>query len=195
MIELMLAALLVPLIAFAIYANFNSGVKIWRRLHQQTSTEDLMIFSHKVSRNFESLFKYTPIAFEGNEENISFAALIETDVLLGGDRGIGQIRLFYDPGSNTIKREIKNLNQIYRERDSKIETILGGVSHFKATYLVENKKEKTFEWLEEWADRPKELPLAVRFEFTWLNASGQRQVRKTFEIPSGGPDGEKNAPL
>ncbi len=193
MVELLLVALLIPLIGFAIYANFNSGVKIWRRLHQQTSTEDIMIFTQKVSRNFETLLKYASIPFEGGKDGVSFAALTPTDPLLGGDHGICQVRFFYDPASKAIKRQIRNLSQIYRDMDTKAEPILSGVSDFKVSYFAMNKQDKTFEWLEEWADRPKELPVAVRFEFNWSSASGQTPVKKTFMIPAGG-GGDQIAP-
>ena len=186
LIELLMAAMLIPLIAFAVYANFNSGVKIWQRLHQQTSLEDLRLFSQKVSRNFESALQYSSIPFEGDKENVSFAALIQTDEKLGGDRGIGEIRFYYDPGTRSIQREQKNVSQIYREKGGRSETVLHGVNGWKVSFFALGKQDKTYQWFEAWENRPKELPVAVRFEFDFSGASGARPVTKTFMIPVGG---------
>ena len=186
LIELLLVRLLIPLIGFTVYANFSSGVRVWQRLHQPDSVEDLLIFTQKVSRNFDSAMLYTPIAFEGNKESVSFVSLIQTDEKLGGDRGIGQVRFFYDTSSRAIKRQVLNLNQIYKNSNINAETVLGNASSFKVSFLGMDKQDKTFHWMEEWVDRPKDLPVAVRFEFKWSSAAGERPVKKTFMIPAGG---------
>lgn len=186
LIELLMVAMLIPLIAFAVYANFNSGIKIWTRLHHQTGLEDLRLFSLKVSNSFESALRYSSISFEGDKESVSFAALIQTDEKLGGDRGIGRIRFYYDPGTQSIQREKKNLSQIYKEKEGRSETLLHGVSAWKVSFFALDKQGKTYQWMEVWEDRPKELPAAVRFEFLFSGASGARPVTKTFMIPAGG---------
>ena len=188
LVELLLVAVLVPLIAFAIYANFNSGIKIWQRLNQQTGLEDLNIFSQKALKSLDGALNYSTITCEGDGESFSFASFIETEEKLGGDRGIGQTRLFYDPKQKAIKREQKNMSQVYKEASGKVDILLSGVSNFEMSYFTMNKQDKTYQWIEEWSvpAPPNELPVAVRMEFELSVVSDSRSVKKTFMIPAGG---------
>lgn len=186
LIELLLAALLVPLVAFAVYANFNSGIKIWQRLQQQTSVEDLNIFSQKTMKRFEGAINYAGINFEGDENSVTFPALIETEEKLGGNRAIGRIRIYYDPKERSIKALQENISQVYRGNGTVAQTLLARVDSMKISYFAENKQDKTFQWFESWVNRPSELPVAVRLEFEFADASGPQTAKKTFAIPTGG---------
>lgn len=186
LIELLLVSLLIPLVAFAVYANFSSGVRIWQRLHQETSLEDLNIFSQKASKDFDAAVKYSKTALEGDEASVKFPALIDTEEKLGGSRAIGQIRYYYDLGEKAIKREQRNVSQVYRESETKGETLLREASSFRIGYYAMDKQDKIFQWVEAWEDRPNEFPVAVRFEFERPGDSGMRRIQKVFMIPAGG---------
>ncbi len=176
-----------PLVGFAVYSNFSAGVRIWQRLNQQTPLEDLSIYRQKMSRTFESVIRFSPIPFEADKDGIVCAAFITTDEKLGGEHGVGEVRIFYDDRSGSIKREEKNLSLVYRDKPGKIDNILAGVTDLKIMILSYDKQDDSFKWLEEWQNHPKvEMPLAVKLEFNFSNAGVSRHVTDTFLIPIGG---------
>ena len=182
-----MVAVLIPVVALAIYSNFSASVKIWERVHRQTSYEDLDLFILKTTRTLNGALRHSLIDFEADKESFSFAGFLETDEKFGGESGIGKIRIFYDERERSIKKEEKNVSALYREKPGKFETLLRGVGDFKASFLVFDKEYRKFVWVEEWTDRPKEeIPLAVRLRFNFTDLTGTKPFTNTFAVPVGG---------
>jgi len=185
LVELLLVMTLAPIIFFAVYSNFSSGVRLWQRLQVGTPEEDQAIFRLKTQRDFQNVLRYAPIPFTGEKEEVFFATGIEADDTLGGKRAIGQVHYFYDESAKAVARETKDFNQIYRETGGQIILMAQNVRSLEMSYLVKDPLEDDYIWKEEFRpEKAGDLPLAVRLSYISQNSSQQNE--QTFFIPAGG---------
>ncbi len=191
LLELLLTSTLVPIVFLSVYGNFNSGVKIWKALDHGVATEDINILFEKSFVDFENAFKYSGLQFSGDSKKVTFASLIDTDEVLGGDRGIGQISYFYDSGKKVILKEEKNVSQVYKERPGRLRTMLTDVDSFKINFFVYDKLSNESIWQDAWEPEEDSLPVAVRFRFeSHLGGEEKKVFTKTFMIPVGDASNE-----
>ena len=137
LVELLLVLSLAPIVFFAVYSNFSSGVKLWQRLQVKTPEEDQVIFRLKTQRDFQNALRYVPVPFQGEDTNVAFMACIAATEL-GGDRAIGQVRYFYDDSHNTIVREVRDFSQLYREAQGQVTVMQANVGSFSLQYLAKS---------------------------------------------------------
>ena len=175
---------LVPVIFFAVYSNFTSGLKVWTKVIRSVPEEDLNIFYVKIRRDLENVQRFSSIPFNGEQEGISFAAVVDTLPELGGSRGIGQVRLYYDGYAHALIREMTNYSQLHRESPSQKNVLLQKVSSFEFSFLSRDPLQTGYSWSEQWKPDPKKLPVAVKLSFTVADVP-ERQERIIF-IPVGG---------
>ncbi len=185
LLELLLVTALLPLISFAIFANFSSGVRLWKILNQESPQEDVRIFYQKASQDISNAIKYSGVSFAGDKERVSLATRIDADPKLGGERGIGRVSFFYDQAQRAIFKEEENLSQIYKEAPARKVLLLRGVTSFEINYFSAHPPNKVFSWDNEWAPKKDILPVAVRFIFT---REGAENSALTFFIPIGGEE-------
>ena len=184
LLELLLVLTLAPVVFFALYSNFSAGVRIWSTVVRQTPEEDVNIFFYKVRRDIENILRYDAVPFSGDGEEIVFAGAIEARPELGGKRGIGQVRLFYDGSSKTVNREVKDMSQIHQDSSGERTVLFHDVASFSLFYLTPAQVGGSYSWTDSWTPQPATLPAAVRLSFSTQKA-GERQERVIF-IPAGG---------
>lgn len=185
LVELLLAAALIPVISFAIYGNLSSGIEIWKRLHEQGVSEDVSIFYEKISADLRNTFHYTPIPLAGGGSRISFATRIRTKPSQGGERGIGEVTYAYDSRQQSILREEKNVSQLFREQRGDLKPMLKDVLSFQVSFFYYDETDKIYLWKETWGIEEKKLPLAVRINFDLMELDQKKSFIKTVEIPVG----------
>ena len=183
LLELLLVTALLPLISFAIFANFSSGVRLWKTLNQESPQEDIRIFYQKVSQDFMNALNYTDISFTGDKDRVTLATRIDADPKLGGDRGIGRVSFYYDARERAIFKDEENMSQIYKEAPPRKVLLIKGVGSFEVNYFFVHSMDKTCTWDNEWTPKKDVLPVAVRFIF---DREGAEKTTLTFFIPVGG---------
>jgi len=185
LLELLLVLTLAPVVFFAVYANFNTGIRLWQRLQVETHEEDLVIFTQKAQRDFENMMRYSSVPFEGGKDKAIFLTGIESEPVLGGRRSIGQVRYFYDDAAKAIFRETKNVNESYQESSGTTNLLLKNVSSFEFAYLTFDKLSGAYVWNDNYrSDKPGNMPIAVRLSFTL--AGMDENTQQVFFIPAGG---------
>jgi prepilin-type N-terminal cleavage/methylation domain-containing protein len=182
LIEMLLVAMLFPVVSLAIYSNFSAGARVWIKLSKQAPEEDIALFFRKASIDFENAFKYASISFEGDDERVAFASAIKTDIVLGGDLGIGEVAYYYNEDKKAIFKEEKNVSQLHTDKPGTVQWMLGDVTELNVSYFLRDELDGKFRWTQVWKPDEKTIPVAVRMEFTH---SGQA-FTKTFLIPAGG---------
>ena len=184
LIELLLVLSLAPIVFFAVYSNFNAGVRLWQRLQIGTPDEDRAIFRIKTQRDFLNAMHFTSIPFMGDEEGVTFAASIVADEKLGGDRAIGQVHYFYDASSRNIMRETKDYSQVYKESPGLSTVMAQNIDSFVMTYLVKDVTAKDYVWQEDYHEKPGTLPTAIKLTYTVKDSA--EVYEQTYFISSGG---------
>ena len=76
LVELLIVCAVIGAIALAIYATFNSGIKIWQSISVQAPAEDVNIFFGKFSSDLRGSFEFAGIAFFGKEDSFEFPTLV-----------------------------------------------------------------------------------------------------------------------
>ncbi len=175
---------LAPIVFFSVYSNFSAGVRIWSAVVRQTPEEDLNIFYYKIQHDFENMLRYASVPFSGDKQEILFIGGIDARPELGGTRGIGQVRYFYDDSSKTINREVKDFSQLYKDLAGRQTALLKDVTWCELSYLSFSKLEKDPFWNEFWTSDGENLPVAIRFSFSTAQ-NPDKQERVIF-IPAGG---------
>ncbi|HTL71274.1 MAG TPA: prepilin-type N-terminal cleavage/methylation domain-containing protein [Candidatus Eisenbacteria bacterium] len=187
LIELLLVMTLLPILAFAVYANFNSGFRIWKAANQEVPEEACALFYRRGDADFRNLVRYSALPFEGGSSEVAFCAGVAAPAELGGDRGLGQVRYFYDDDKKALFREEKNFSEVHKERPGRVTLVLEHVERFSLEYFAVTQQKDVYAWTEEWTGRkPEELPLAVRFSFDRSGPAGNRTDTRTFQVGAGG---------
>lgn len=186
LVELLLAVVLFPVIAFAVYLNFNSGVRIWQTLNSGVAEEDTQLFFKKMTRDLQNSFRYSGSPFLGEEREFSFATFVDTGSALGGSKAPGQATYLYDAGKKVILRQERNAHELYKEKAGNIREVLRDIYMFKVSYFAYDKTSKAFNWVGSWPLEEKTLPLALKLELESHALGETRTLTRTFEIPTGG---------
>lgn len=185
LVELLLVMTLAPIVFVAVYSNFSAGTRIWQRLQADTPEEDTAIFLSKAKRDFTEAMRFSPIPFSGDDEEVAFAAGIDTVPALGGHRGIGRIRYFYDPKARGIMREIRNFSHVYEDKPGSVTRLLGDIDSFKLSYLAYDPLAPGYVWTEGFEPKPNASPLPAAVRMSYTTASGEA-VERTLFVSSGG---------
>lgn len=185
LVELLLAAALLPVVAFVIYASFSSGARLWKASQRPSPAEDVQIFFQRTSADFLRCYKSKSLPFEGDSERVSFPGLVEAPPALGGHDSPGQINFFYDAARGQVLKESRNVSHMAEDKDGEKRSVLRGVSSFEIGYFVLKAPEKKFVWLEEIDPADGALtPIAVRFRLA-LEGSPENVYVRTFQVPTG----------
>lgn len=183
LLELLLVLTLAPIVFFTLYSNFSAGLRLWATVTRQTPEEDTAIFLHKVRRDVENMMRSDAVPFGGDREETVFASSIQAPAGLGGAHGIGEVRLYYDASSRTVRREVRDYSQIHRDAPGQTSILLQGVSSFSFSYWV-LQRTGGYEWEDSWTPEAGLLPSAVRLSFSTERSSEARQW--VLVVPVGG---------
>ena len=182
LIELLIVTALLAVISLAIYATFNSGVKIWQRVNKQIPEEDLDIFLEKFALDLRNSFKFNGFNFLGEEKRFEFPTLVNSPGM--NKKTVGKVIYLYDSESNIIKRNLLDFSQIYNGEEGTAQELLKNVKSLKFRYYLYDKEKKEYLWQDEWLKE--DLPLAVRIELEFGNGTEIRKFTKTVNIPVSG---------
>ena len=187
LVEVLLVISLVAIVALALYATFSSGVRVMSLVDQAAEEEDLNIFFEKFSRDLQNTFHYATIPFLGQGDRLSFATSIQTDMRLGGGRGVGRVTYAYDPSERAILRTQEDINQIFEEQTGQAQKVFFPLSSFRLEYYRYDAVKNSYEWKEEWEEtEEKIIPLAVKVLLRLQEEKGEKDVTRTVAIPVGG---------
>lgn len=183
LIELLLVVTLLPIVSFAVFANFNSGFKLWKALNQEVVEENLSLFYEKAAFDFENLHRYSSFPFEGDAQKVTFCTNIPAASELGGGSAIGQVSYFYDHDKGTLFRQVRDLNELYKDKPGRLSAAMTDVTDLHVSYYFKNANSDRYEWLEAWQGAADALPIAVRFDFECLRGGKKYTLTRSIALP------------
>jgi prepilin-type N-terminal cleavage/methylation domain-containing protein len=184
LIEMLLVTTMVAVISLAVYATFNSGIKIWQRVNKQIAEEDINIFFDKFASDLRNTFKFSGINFSGKEDEVEFATIVNSPRL--HIQTVGMSLYSYDSRAKALKREQMDFSQLCNHEANPAQVLLKEVTALKFSYYFFDKDAKQYIWGKEW-DRDG-LPLAVRIELS-VGPDEKEKAKKfvrTINIPVKG---------
>ena len=181
LIELLIVSMIVVVIALAINYSLGSGVKVWRKISQELTEEDLNIFFDKFSVDLHNSLEYAGIQFIGEQEELKFATLVAS--LRFSGKLPGEIAYVYNTQTNILNRKLKDYSAVYNNEAGQIMPVLKSVESLEFSYYFFDSERKEYRWQEEW--KKEGLPLAVRLDLEIKDGEKFKKFTRTVTVPLG----------
>jgi prepilin-type N-terminal cleavage/methylation domain-containing protein len=186
LIETLIVAAMLSVVALALYSTFSSGIKIWQKLTQKVLADDVNIFFEKISDDLRNSFRFSGISFVGREDSLNFATLVKTDF---GQREkvftVGKVDYTFDAQTKSLNRQQVSYSQLYQNTSVPLRQMIANVEALRFQYYRYNPEEELYVWEDFWQEE-ENIPLAVRITIYFGNAAKTESLAKTISIPLGG---------
>ena len=191
LIEILLVTAMLSVVSLALYATFDSGLKIWQRLTRNAPDQEVNIFLARLADDLRSSFGFSGIQFSGSPDEVSFATFVIAEnpdnqkVLT-----VGQVGYLLDDKTDTLNRWQADYSMVAQEKRPFLRPMLTNVRCVKFEYYYFHPQMKVYAWADDWeeAEDPEErkIPQAVRIEIGFDQSVETKNVTKTISIPAGG---------
>jgi len=180
LVELIISGVIIFLVSLTVYSVFASGINVWRKANQAKSNGfGLRLVTEKLGMELRNAFRFSAIAFEGTEDAIAFAALV--------DNGVSRISYFLNE-EDVFCRRLQNYPEVFKKGESgKYDLLLSGVTKLKFSYCYLDNASGEYKWKDKWVKEEQDtIPRAVKIELTFKNKSDvETKFTKTVFIPIG----------
>lgn len=180
LLELIISGAIMCLVSIAVYSVLAGGINIWKKANQDRGNGyGLRLIAEKLSSELRNSFQFSTIPFEGTEDSIAFAALV--------DNGISRVSYFINE-DNVFCHRLQSYSDIFKEGESgKYDLLLADVSQLKFSYCYLDNASGDYKWKDKWVKEEQDtMPQAVKIELTFKSNSEEDAVfSKTIFIPIG----------
>lgn len=179
LIELIISGAIIFLVSITVYSLFAGGIDVWKKANQARSKGySLRLVVEKLSAELRNTFKFSSIPFEGTEDSIAFAALI--------DNKVSRISYFLNE-ENIFCRRLQNYPEVFKKGESgKYDLLLPGVLGLKFGYCYLDNATGDYKWKNKWVKEEQDsIPQAVNIELVFKKDSQESKFTKTIFIPIG----------
>ena len=179
LIEILISAAIISLVAIAVYSVFASGIGVWRRGNESRSYErNIRRVSEKLTRELRNTFKFSNIAFEGTEDSIAFAGLVENEV--------GRISYFLNDENVFCRQQQTYPEALQDEEMGESEELIPEVAQLSFSYCYLDNATGDYKWKESWVKEEQDtIPRAVKIELFFGDEAEPSTFVKTIFIPIG----------
>jgi len=160
LVEMLVAASLMALVAGTTVAALNGGLSVWERASGVSRHEEaaLITFS-QLRRDLHNARRFSPIRFDGSYDAFTFAAAEASGDNPEGIAELGQLGYHVNGRHHTLCRTFVPYRRLRRARmRDQCHAVLGEIQKIRAAYF------NGAGWQERWEEE--ELPLAVKLAVT-----------------------------
>lgn len=180
LLELIISGALIFLVSITVYSVFAGGISVWKRANQaRSSGYDLRLLMDKMSAELRNAFRFSTIPFEGSQDSIAFAGLI--------DKQVSRLSYFINE-DDILCRRIQSYPDVFKKGESgKYELLFPGVLKLKFGYCYLDNATGDYKWKDEWVKEEQDtIPRAVKIELTYERKPEEElKFSKTIFIPIG----------
>ena len=181
---MLIVTAILSVVALAIYATLNNGIKIWQKVNRQLPEEDLNIFFDKFSLDLRNSFKFSGINFSGTIDTLEFPTLVNSPRLQ--KRTVGKLIYTYEPQNQILNRYQVDFAGVYSdESNASPQQSLRNVRTLKFQYYLYDEQKKEYLWQDEYGHK-EGLPLAVKVELEFDDGKEIKKFTRTISIPTTG---------
>ena len=166
LVELLVTTVLVALVGATVVAAVSGCLRVWGRVDShgsKTSWTELAFQS--IRQDVRSLRAFTPIAFEGRYDTVSFPALVTPPITPDGstEPEIGQVGYYFSGPRKTLCRAQYPYRVLRHTRlRDRCDPVLTGVDRVAFSYFAPATDTGQAGWTSSWSSP--EPPLAVKVE-------------------------------
>ncbi|MDD5729622.1 MAG: prepilin-type N-terminal cleavage/methylation domain-containing protein [Candidatus Omnitrophica bacterium] len=183
LIEMLIVIVMLSVVSLAVFATFNNGINVWRKVTVEPASEGINIFFERFSSDLRNTFKFKSISFVGREQVLEFPALVYSPWAQA--KSIGKIAYEFDAAKGALTKRQYTYSDIYSQAGSVAENVvLKDLSSAKFRYYFYDSAKREYLWSNEWP--ASDFPLAVAIELEFNRANGNNAFVRTVSIPVGG---------
>jgi hypothetical protein len=181
LMELVISGMIILVVSVTVYAVFAGGIGVWKRAYlNRNKGHALRLVIDKITGELRNTFQISSIPFEGTEESVSFASVVDGQVC--------RVSYFLDEDGNLCRR-VQSYSDVFRDKDSsgKFYKLFPGVEELKLSYCFLDNANGDYDWKEDWVKEEQDsIPRAVKIEMTFeKDSGGEPEIVKTVLIPIG----------
>ena len=191
--ELILVSVILSVVGMAVYTAFSNGIRLWKRVNQESPQKDASMFFAKISYDLRSLVRHSAVSFSGKPDSISFAAFVVSGTEEDTKKNLGMVSYYFEKKKDAVAREQSNYSQLYLSERGSVRWLLRGVDSLTFRYYCYDPENEEYIWLDAWdADEAppgmkvdEALPLSVMVEIK-LDECQDEKFRAIVPVPAGG---------
>ncbi len=187
LIELIISSAIIATIGIAVYSVFSGGIRVWQRAESfRTYQRSPRLGLELLTRDLRNCLDFSEISFQGEEDSISFAGLIESLAEQAEEPvyELGKISYFLNQ-EFVFCRSQQHYGPAFQGQDEdryKVRELIPNIAELKFAYLGLNPETEKLEWLDTWPKFPEEPDQEL--EADKLNQAEELVVQdKDFGLP------------
>ena len=195
LIEMLLVTAMLSVVGASLFAAFNNGAKIWQKITQEVTAEDINIFFEKMSFDLRNSFPFSAIRFKGENDEVSFPVVAQSGE---SAESVEEVAYLFDWGKKSLNRRQRTFSEIYQDDQGLEQTLVNHVDSAQFHYYYYDSRQGDYFWTSAWpeenalsdedkkeGDKKVIVPLAVRIEIKTRDDNQERQFSKTVFLPAG----------
>lgn len=176
LVEVLVAAVIVAIMAGAFYTTLSQGIRLWRRAVEEKPELKMDLFFDRIQSDLRNAFSYAPAGFAGTEDALQFFALA---------RGFPvRVRYYYDQDRGIIYRdEIRYEKILYPKSDAgqaPPRPVMEHIKNLSLEYYMRDKEYK-FYWKQKWSKDC--FPRAVKILMDYGQAE-PKSISRIVNVPA-----------
>ena len=188
LVEVLLAAVMISVMAGAVYVTLSQGIRLWRRAVEEKPELKMDLFYDRIQSDLRNAFSYESGHFGGGETGLEFLTLCpipwEDGKTSGGTAVPARVRYFFNPETASIYREqIRYEKVLHPKSNAAVQAprpVMDNIRGFNLEYY-ERDKENAYHWRREWSKGC--LPRAVKILIEY-GQTGTKSVSRIVDIPA-----------
>ena len=189
LVELLVTASILGMIAVAIFSTFASGLNVYKRVRSYAGAEtDVLLALEKMERDLRNIFNFSGIDFIDDSKRIAFAGLVKTFDRAGNQKiSLGRISYYLDEGAGTLVKEEQDYPQAISgtEPEQGNSVILAFIEDINFSYYYFDSKAERQDIKSSW-DAGNGIPTKVKIEITFTDDGKTIKMDRTVFIPVAG---------
>jgi prepilin-type N-terminal cleavage/methylation domain-containing protein len=192
LIELVLVMVILGIVGLAIYGTFANGLNIWKRITQQTQTEDINLFFEKITFDLRNSFKLAGVKFRGGRTEIRFphrTKYVDDEKIKDS---IGQVTYSFNSRKKTIDKSEASYSDIFYNREGTRRVLAEKIQSLRFAFFIFDPRDKQYAWVTSWQEKDQplgivieeNLPLIVRVELSVEDDGREIKYVRTIPLPS-----------
>jgi prepilin-type N-terminal cleavage/methylation domain-containing protein len=185
-IELLITASILGMIAVAIFSTFASGLNVYNRVQTFGGVQsDVLLSLEKMEKDLRNVFSLKEIDFVGDTKKIAFAGLIKKFDAEGNQNlSLGKISYYFDNETGTLVKEEQSYPEAISQEGIGESTfkILAFIEDINFKFYYFNQEAQTYDWKSSWT-LGEGIPRGVKIEVRFKDGKRDITLARTVLIP------------
>lgn len=194
LVELLIAASILGMIALAVLSAFATGFHAFERVQAFGGARaQVLLALEEMEKDLRNTFRLAQIPFEGGTQKAAFPAIV-TDVDDEGNGVVspGRKSYYFDSQEKVLMVQEEDYVQAHAESPAAAPVVLAPIENLKFQYYFyiktikqDGKESIEYGWKDVWG-QDDGMPRGVKIELAFKDGEEERTFTRTVFIPAGG---------